>query len=251
MQRDLQGTLARAAPPRRPRPRRLEDQPRPPQHARLGAALLRPPRQPARPERAALRAEADRRARPRHRLLPRRRSPMAAPARRRPPAGWSRSTAWSTTSPTCSASSATPTIAFENQVPAGLEVDADPDQLFRVLVNLGRNAVQALDEAIPSPAVVRRLTVSGARATAARSPSASPTPARACPNAPAPISSRPSRAAPGPAAPASALPSPPSSSAPMAASIALVDTGGPGATFEIVIPDRPARTGGTARNGGG
>ena len=30
-------------------------------------------------------------------------------------------------------------------MPDGLEVDADPDQLFRVLINLGRNAVQALD----------------------------------------------------------------------------------------------------------
>lgn len=31
-------------------------------------------------------------------------------------------------------------------VPAGLTVDADPDQLTRVLVNLGRNAVQALEQ---------------------------------------------------------------------------------------------------------
>ena len=30
-------------------------------------------------------------------------------------------------------------------MPPGLEVDADPDQLFRVLVNLCRNAVQALE----------------------------------------------------------------------------------------------------------
>ena len=58
-----------------------------------------------------------------------------------------------------SASSSNATIAFENAVPTGLEVDADPDQLFRVLVNLGRNAVQALD-GNPNPAVIRRLTVS-------------------------------------------------------------------------------------------
>lgn len=38
-------------------------------------------------------------------------------------------------------------IAFEARVPEGLEVDADPDQLSRVLVNLVRNAVQALREA--------------------------------------------------------------------------------------------------------
>lgn len=38
-------------------------------------------------------------------------------------------------------------IAFDADVPADLEVDADPDQLSRVLVNLVRNAVQALSQA--------------------------------------------------------------------------------------------------------
>jgi signal transduction histidine kinase len=38
-------------------------------------------------------------------------------------------------------------IAFEADVPEGLMVDADPDQLSRVLVNLIRNAVQALSQA--------------------------------------------------------------------------------------------------------
>lgn len=33
---------------------------------------------------------------------------------------------------------------WENNVPANLEIDADPDQLYRVLMNLVRNAVQAL-----------------------------------------------------------------------------------------------------------
>ncbi len=55
-----------------------------------------------------------------------------------------------------------PTIQFENRVPAGLEIDADPDQLFRVLVNLCRNAAQALEGDF-GPAVVRRLTVSASR----------------------------------------------------------------------------------------
>ena len=36
-------------------------------------------------------------------------------------------------------------IRFENAVPPNLEVDADPDQLFRVLLNLCRNAVQAME----------------------------------------------------------------------------------------------------------
>ena len=47
-----------------------------------------------------------------------------------------------------------PTITWENAVAEDLEIDADPDQMFRVLVNLGRNAIQAL-ESDPGPAVVR------------------------------------------------------------------------------------------------
>jgi len=38
-------------------------------------------------------------------------------------------------------------IAFAADVPENLEIDADPDQLSRVLVNLVRNAVQALSQA--------------------------------------------------------------------------------------------------------
>jgi signal transduction histidine kinase len=38
-------------------------------------------------------------------------------------------------------------IAFEAHVPADITVDADPDQLSRILVNLVRNAVQALSQA--------------------------------------------------------------------------------------------------------
>ncbi len=38
-------------------------------------------------------------------------------------------------------------ISFVSDVPADLEVDADPDQLSRVLVNLIRNATQALSQA--------------------------------------------------------------------------------------------------------
>ena len=37
-------------------------------------------------------------------------------------------------------------IRWKNDVPAGLLVDADPDQLFRILLNLARNAAQALTE---------------------------------------------------------------------------------------------------------
>ncbi|MHA1554062.1 MAG: sensor histidine kinase, partial [Alphaproteobacteria bacterium] len=55
-----------------------------------------------------------------------------------------------------------PTIKFDKVVADDLEIDVDPDQLFRVLVNLGRNAVQAL-ESDPGPAVVRRLEICGSR----------------------------------------------------------------------------------------
>ena len=43
-----------------------------------------------------------------------------------------------------------------------LEIDADPDQLFRVLLNLVRNARQALD-GDGDPAIVRRIVVTGRR----------------------------------------------------------------------------------------
>ncbi|MHA6687756.1 sensor histidine kinase [Mesorhizobium sp. A556] len=50
-------------------------------------------------------------------------------------------------------------IEFENAVPVGFEMDADAEQLFRVLTNLFRNAVQAMAGDTDST-VVRRLTVS-------------------------------------------------------------------------------------------
>ncbi len=53
-------------------------------------------------------------------------------------------------------------IEFVNAVEPGFEVDADSDQLFRVLINLARNAVQAM-AADDGAAVVRRLTISAER----------------------------------------------------------------------------------------
>ena len=53
-------------------------------------------------------------------------------------------------------------IEFVNAVEPGFEVDADSEQLFRVLTNLARNAVQAMT-GDDSDAVVRRLTVSAGR----------------------------------------------------------------------------------------
>ena len=36
-------------------------------------------------------------------------------------------------------------IVFYNHAPPGLDVDADRDQLFRVLTNIARNAIQAIE----------------------------------------------------------------------------------------------------------
>jgi signal transduction histidine kinase len=55
-----------------------------------------------------------------------------------------------------------PSIRFESRIEPGFEVDADPDQLFRVILNLCRNAVQAL-ESESDPSVVRRLWIEAFR----------------------------------------------------------------------------------------
>lgn len=49
-------------------------------------------------------------------------------------------------------------VSFHNQVPEACEVDADPEQMFRVIHNLCRNAVQALNSE-SDPAAVRRVCV--------------------------------------------------------------------------------------------
>lgn len=53
-------------------------------------------------------------------------------------------------------------VDFVNAVPADFEIDADPDQLFRVLTNLALNAVQAM-AAETDRINVRRLTVAAER----------------------------------------------------------------------------------------
>jgi len=53
-------------------------------------------------------------------------------------------------------------IDFVNAVEADFEVDADSEQLFRVLMNLSRNAIQAM-AADDRGSVVRRLTISAER----------------------------------------------------------------------------------------
>jgi signal transduction histidine kinase len=53
-------------------------------------------------------------------------------------------------------------VVFVNKVGADFEIDADPEQLYRVLSNLCRNAVEAM-RSDRDPALVRRLTVSAER----------------------------------------------------------------------------------------
>ncbi len=53
-------------------------------------------------------------------------------------------------------------INWENRVPDEIEIDADPDQLFRALMNLCRNAMEALSRD-KDPAVIRRLWVEAER----------------------------------------------------------------------------------------
>lgn len=53
-------------------------------------------------------------------------------------------------------------VHFSTAIPEQLEVDADPEQLFRILMNLCRNAVQAM-QSDDDPATVKRLSLSAAR----------------------------------------------------------------------------------------
>jgi signal transduction histidine kinase len=54
-------------------------------------------------------------------------------------------------------------VAIECAVPRDLEVVADPDHLFRILMNLCRNALEALEAAGPAPGLAPRVTISARR----------------------------------------------------------------------------------------
>jgi signal transduction histidine kinase len=137
-------------------------------------------------------------------------------------------------------------IAFENLVPESLEIDADPDQLFRVLVNLGRNAVQALDGGL-DPALVRRIVITARRdglAVATRVADTGPgVPERARAHLFQAFqgAARPGGTGLGLAIAAEIVRA-------HGGAIALLDEAGPGAVFEIVIPDRPSAAGRNGRN---
>jgi signal transduction histidine kinase len=141
------------------------------------------------------------------------------------------------------------TISFENQVPAGLEIDADPDQLFRILVNLCRNAVQAL-ETDPSPAVVRRLTISAERSGGEVTIRVNDT----GPGVPEKAKThlfRPFHGATRPGGTGLGLAIAAELAGAHGGKISLLESDGPGATFQIVIPDRVAGKRNGGRNGMG
>ena len=134
-------------------------------------------------------------------------------------------------------------IAWDNEVPADLEIDVDPDQLFRVLVNLCRNAMQALESDL-DPAVIRRLSVSGARTGDSVTVSVRDT----GPGVPQQARIHLFRAFQGAARPGGTglgLAIAAELVRAHGGSIALADDRGPGATFQIVIPDA---NGGVGRN---
>ncbi|MEM5581182.1 HAMP domain-containing sensor histidine kinase [Roseibium sp. AS2] len=54
-------------------------------------------------------------------------------------------------------------VTFDNRIPEDIEIDADPEQIFRALLNLVRNALQAL-ETERDETLVRRITLEAARA---------------------------------------------------------------------------------------
>jgi signal transduction histidine kinase len=55
-----------------------------------------------------------------------------------------------------------PSISFDIAISSDIEIDADPDQLFRVLMNLCRNSVQAL-EADTDRSIIKRITLDAVR----------------------------------------------------------------------------------------
>ncbi|HSM40564.1 MAG TPA: HAMP domain-containing sensor histidine kinase [Afifellaceae bacterium] len=128
-------------------------------------------------------------------------------------------------------------IQWDNRVPADLEVDADPDQLFRVVLNVCRNAVDALSQG-DDPAIVRRLWIEGERR-------GSVVILDICDNGPGvPERARealfkPFRGSARPGGTGLGLAIAAELAAAHGGDIALVEKSGCGAVFRIQIPDRP------------
>jgi signal transduction histidine kinase len=54
-------------------------------------------------------------------------------------------------------------ITWINAIERGLTIDADPDQLFRIMLNLVRNAAQALESQPQGDAATRQIRITGRR----------------------------------------------------------------------------------------
>lgn len=129
-------------------------------------------------------------------------------------------------------------IRFEMRIEAAFEIDADPDQLFRVLMNLCRNAMQAMEGGGDDPSIVRRLTVSADRQGSVALIRVQDTGPGVPPRAKAHLfqafqgGSRPGGTGLGLAIAAEILRA-------HGGTIELLDEAAPGAHFVISIPDRP------------
>jgi signal transduction histidine kinase len=134
-----------------------------------------------------------------------------------------------------------PEIEWVCDVPEGLEADADPDQLFRALVNLVRNAVEAL-EGSDGRVLVRRLTLSARRSGAVIAMRIADTgpglPPLARENLFRPFQGAAKRGGTGLGLAIAA-----EIVRAHGGSLTLVDDG-PGTTFDIELPDRPIPIGG-------
>jgi signal transduction histidine kinase len=128
-------------------------------------------------------------------------------------------------------------IAWENRLDSDLVMDCDPDQLFRSVLNICRNALEAL-ESRDDPAVVRRLWLEGERQGSVvrlRICDTGPgVPAKARHNLFQPFhgSAKPGGTGLGLAIAAEIVRA-------HGGEIALLERPGAGAVFEIAIPDRP------------
>jgi signal transduction histidine kinase len=128
-------------------------------------------------------------------------------------------------------------VHWENRIAPEVEVDADPEQLFRVLMNLCRNALDAVTES-EDPAVIRRVWVEGERRGSVThlrvcdTGPGVPEHARASLFQPFQGSLRPGGTGLGLAIAAEIVRA-------HGGEIGLVERPGAGAVFELTIPDRP------------
>jgi len=129
-------------------------------------------------------------------------------------------------------------IGFDVRIAPDLEVDADPEHLFRILMNLTRNALQAL-ETTADPALVSRITVEAERDDGGAVIRVSDT----GPGVPETVRRtlfRPFQASTKSGGTGLGLAIAAELVRAHGGSIYLSDRPGPGATFEFVLPDRAA-----------